>query len=86
MEGWAGSDVTRWVGTHPSLILDDPSERRRFGTFTPPEDLYELMRNTYVAGSGGAIDCVLVAWGCRPQSCPYTQGGIAIEVAMGHTP
>ena len=80
----AGPDVTRWVGAHPSLILDESSERLRFGTIMRREDLYELVRNTYVSSFHTVlVDDVLVAWGCRPHQCPCEQGGIAIEVATG---
>ena len=50
------------------------------------EDLYELVRNTYLSSSSdntGQVDGVLVAWGCRPHKCPHAQGGVAIEVATG---
>ncbi len=81
----ADADVTRWIGTHPARILDESSERRRFGSIMPPEDLHELVRNTYVAvpGDTRTVDGILVAWGCRPHNCPYEQGGIAIEVPTG---
>ena len=81
----AGPEVTRWIGVHPSLILDESSERRRFATIMDREDLYELVRNTRVSDSANArlVDRVLVAWGCRAHECPDAQAAIAIEVATG---
>lgn len=82
----AGPDVTRWVGAHIAGILDESSERLRFGTIMRPEDLYELVHNTYLMTSDdqfGLLEGVLVAWGCRPHNCGDAKGGIAIEVATG---
>ena len=36
----AGQDVTRWIGVHPALILDHPSERQRFATIMRGEELH----------------------------------------------
>ena len=80
----AGPDVARWVDTSSSRILDEPSERLRFGTIMRRNDLYELVRNTYLSLFHTVlVDDVLIAWGCRPHQCGDVQGGIAIEVATG---
>lgn len=80
-----GPDVTRWAGVHPSTILDEASERRRFGTIMQREDLYELVYNTYlgVPGHTRLVDGILIAEGCKPHDCGDTRGAIAIEVETG---
>ena len=80
-----GKDVTRWIGVHPSVVLDDPPERRRFATIMADAELYDLVRNTkatYPAESRLA-DGTLVAWDCRRSACQDMYGAIAIELATG---
>ena len=81
----AGKDVTRWIGVHPSAVLDDPTERRRFATIMADAELYDLVRNTKVANRAESrlADGTLVARGCRRSACPDMSGAIAIELATG---
>lgn len=81
----SGKDVTRWIGVHPSAILDDPTERRRFATIMAHAELYDLVRSTthaYPAESRLA-NGTLVAWGCSRAACHDMSGAIAIELATG---
>ena len=79
----AGPDVTRWVGRSPAVLLDDPSERRRFETIMRREELHELVRNTYLQVRETTLaGDVLITEGCRPHNCPV-RGAIAIKVSTG---
>lgn len=78
-----GEQVLRWVGQHPFIVFDNPSERVRFRQIMTNDELDILRTSLSVANiieiSGGYI----LGEGCWPHECPYSFGFFAIEIATG---
>lgn len=79
----AGTDVTRWIGKHPSEVLQDPGEQKRFLQIMTPAKLEELRAHTSVANKTDFVNGWVFGRGCMPHACNVSAGGWGIRVADG---
>ncbi|MEM8790503.1 MAG: hypothetical protein AAGE80_02710 [Pseudomonadota bacterium] len=81
----AGEDVTRWNGSYPFSILEDPSERLRFLSVMNREEMDMLRTSLSIASPNKTSihDGFLVGAGCWPRRCGEWSGFLAIELATG---
>lgn len=79
----AGADVTRWLNTHPSEILRDPSEQLRFLQIMTRAEMDDLSRHISVASTTEYMGGWVFGRGCLPHQCNSAAGGWGIRVADG---
>jgi len=79
----AGNDTTRWVGTNPTEILNDATERRRFRTVMGDEFMNNL-KNSVSVSTGIIQDSgYIYGAGCWPHICNATAGVWALRISDG---
>ena len=79
----SGDEVTRWIGSYPLTVLQDPTERRRFLSIMPEEELRKLGASMDVANAVEQDGDMIFGAGCRPHLCIYEWGAWAIRISDG---
>lgn len=79
----SGGDATRWIGSHPRSALQDPTERRRFLSIMPEEEIRKLAASTTVANTAKQEGDWVYGKGCRPHRCNEEWGAWAIRISDG---
>ena len=79
----SGGDVTRWIGSHPLSVLQDPMERKRFLSIMPEEEIRELASSTTVANTAKQEGDWVYGKGCTPHLCTHEWGAWGIRISDG---
>ncbi|UWQ95125.1 hypothetical protein K3728_15755 [Rhodobacteraceae bacterium M385] len=78
-----GDDVTRWIGEHAYSILQDASERARFGMAMQIWDMQDLAIRLSVGNSVVQAGDWVVGTGCMPHACGLEIGAIGMRISDG---
>lgn len=78
-----GAEVTRWIGAQVWEVLDDASERARFGTVMSAEELDALAAAMGLPSDIVEQDGWIIATGCQQHACNLNMGAFGIRIADG---
>jgi len=81
----SGAQVTRWIGSHPHSIFEDPSERARFAQILAPGLIDDLATSVSVANPVTQQGDWVIGQGCFPHRCNLQRGLWAIRIGDGAT-
>lgn len=79
----SGDEVTRWIGSHPLTVLQEPAERIRFLSIMPEEELRKLGASMAVANAVEQDGDMIFGKGCRPHLCTHEWGAWGIRISDG---
>ncbi len=79
----AGAAVTRWIGTHPTELLNDTGERARFGRIMSLDQMEQLRRAISVANRTEQRGDWVFGAGCMPHQCNAVVGFWALRISDG---
>lgn len=79
----ARPDVLRWIETHPFEIFDDPSERARFQTIMPRNEVSALANHVSVANGTFQRGDWVIGQGCLPHQCNSARGVWGLRISDG---